>query len=150
MFYRLFFNFRIKELHLVRVLFSVYIFGFSYGTKNHVVDIIENGWLGYPYVPFPINLYWTLLTIFDPLAIFLLLFFPFAGMVVAVLIMASDIAINSSVALYYYFTSGILSLDRLPWQIAFGIFVFFTAPLAWRRIRNLIIPSFPPLFPSLG
>jgi lipopolysaccharide export LptBFGC system permease protein LptF len=47
--------------------------------------------LGYDYVPLAINVYWTLLTILDPLAILLLLFFPFPGMALSVLIMITDL-----------------------------------------------------------
>jgi len=134
MFSQSLFNLRIKQLHPVRLIFAFYIFGFAYGIRNHIVDILSDGWLGYDFVPLPINLYWTLLTFFDPLAIFLLLSFPFAGIILSGLIMALDIAINTGVTVYFYYQTGILSLERLPLQIAFGIFVFATAPFAWRRI----------------
>jgi hypothetical protein len=136
MFYPSLFNLRIKELHTVRLIFAVYISGFVYGTRNHIVDILADGWLGYDFVPLPINLYWTILTFFDPLAIFLLLSFPFSGIIVSLLIMASDIAINTGVTVYFYYQTGIFALDRLPLQIAFAIFVFATAPFAWRGIRK--------------
>jgi hypothetical protein len=102
------------------------------------MDILADGWLGYDYISLPINLYWTLLTFLDPLAILLLLFLPFAGILLSVLIMASDIAINSSVTFHFYQQTGIVSLDRLPLQIAFGVFVFVTAPIAWRKIKKCI------------
>jgi len=137
MFYRSLFNFRIKQLHPVRLFFAVYIFGFAYGTRNHIVDILADGWLGYDFVPLPINLYWTLLTFFDPLAIFLLLTLPHAGIILSVLIMASDIAINTGVTVYFYYQTGMLTFDRLPLQIAFGIFIFLTSPIAWKRVKSL-------------
>jgi hypothetical protein len=137
MFYQFLFNLRIKQLHPVRFIFAVYIFGFACGTRNHMVDILADGWLGYDFVPLPINLYWTILTFFDPLAILLLLSFPLAGILLSLLIMASDIAINTGVTVYFYYQTGILSLDRLPFQIAFGMFVFLTAPLAWKIIKRL-------------
>jgi hypothetical protein len=136
MFSRSLFNFRNSTLHLVRAIFAVYIFGFAYGTRNHIVDILADGWLGYDYVPLPINLYWTLLTFFDPLAILLLLSFPFAGILLSVLIMASDIAINIGVTVYFYYQTGMLTLDRLPLQIAFGIFVFLTSSMAWKTVKR--------------
>lgn len=136
MFYRSLFNFRISELNSVRFVIAVYIFGFAYGTRNHLVDILADGWLGYDYVPLSINLYWTLLTFFDPLAILLLLSFPFAGILLSVLIMASDIAINIGVTVYFYYQTGMLTLDRLPLQIAFGIFVFLTSPMAWKTVKR--------------
>ena len=136
MFYTSLFNFRIKQLHPVRLFFAVYILGFAYGSRNHIVDILADGWLGYDFVPLFINLYWTLLTFFDPLAIFLLLTLPHAGIILSVLIMASDIAINTGVTVYFYYQTGICSFDRLPWQIALGIFVFLTAPIAWKTIKR--------------
>jgi len=138
MFYRALFNFRVSELNPVRFIFAIYIFGFSYGTRNHVLDIMEDGFLGYGYAPLPINIYWTALTFLDPLAILLLLFYPLAGIVLFVWIMITDIAVNSSVTLYYYLQAGTVSLDGLPLQIAFGIFVFITAPIARKRIREIV------------
>ena len=137
MFYRSRLNFGIKQLHLVRFFFAVYIFGFAYGTRNHIIDILADGWLGYDFVPLPVNLYWTLLTIFDPLAIFLFLFFPLAGITLSVLIMASDIAINTGGTVYFYYQTGMLTFDRLPLQIAFGIFVFLTSPIAWKVAKRM-------------
>jgi len=136
MFYQALFNLRIKQLHPVRLIFAVYIVGFAYGTRNHIVDILSDGLFGYDDVSFPINLYWTLLTFFDPLAILLLLSLPFAGIILSGLIMASDLAINAGVTVYFYYQTGILSLDRLPLQFAFGIFVFLTSTIAWRTITR--------------
>jgi len=122
----------------VRLIFAVYIIGFAYGTRNHIVDICSDGLLGYTYVPLPINIYWTSLTVLDPLAIILLIFAPFSGMVLSVFIMATDIAVNVSVTLYYYFQYGTFTLDRLHLQIAFGIFVFMTVPITWKRIKRYV------------
>jgi hypothetical protein len=52
------------------------------------------------------------------------------------LIMASDIALNTGVTVYFYYQTGILSPDRLPMQIAFGIFVFLTSPIAWKTVKR--------------
>jgi len=136
LFSKLFFVFKFKGLDLVKAIFTIYIFGFSYGTINHVIDIHRDGLLGYDYVPFVINIYWTTLTVLDPLAIILLLFFPFPGMALSVLIMITDLAVNISVTLYYFFHTSALSDGRLFLQIAFGLFVFFTVPLAWKRISG--------------
>ena len=130
------FNFKIKELNIVRLIFALYIFGLAYGTRNHIIDICNDGFLGYTYVPLPINIYWTSLTVLDPLAIILLLFSSFSGMLLSVFIMATDIAVNVSVALYFYFKTGTFTLDRLLLQVAFGIFVFVTVPIAWERIKR--------------
>ena len=133
---KLFFVFKSKELKFVKVIFAIYIFGFCYGTTNHIIDIHRDGLLGYDYVPLAINIYWTTLTVLDPLAIILLLFLPFLGMVLSVLIMITDLAVNISVALYYYLQTGTFADGRLFLQIAFGLFVFITVPLAWKRIKG--------------
>jgi hypothetical protein len=136
LFGRLFFVFKCKELNLVKIIFAIYIFGFSYGTINHVIDIHRDGLLGYDYVPLVINIYWTTLTLLDPLAIILLLFFPLPGMILSVLIMITDLAVNISVTLYYYFQTNALSDGRLFLQVIFGLFVFSTVPFAWKRIAG--------------
>jgi hypothetical protein len=133
---RYFFVFRHGQLKFEWVVFAIYIFGFAYGTRNHIIDIQQDGLLGYTYVPLPINIYWTLLTFLDPLAIILLLFFPFPGMALSVLIMITDLAVNISVTLYYYFQTGAFSDGRLFLQVVFGLFVFFKVPLAWKRITG--------------
>jgi uncharacterized membrane protein YqaE (UPF0057 family) len=136
LFSKLFFVFKFKGLNLVKTIFAIYIFGFSYGTTNHIIDIQRDGLLGYNYVPLPINIYWTLLTILDPLAIILLLFFPFLGMALSVFIMITDLAVNISVTVYHYLQTGSFSDGRLFLQIAFGLFVFVTVPLAWKKISR--------------
>jgi hypothetical protein len=50
--------------------------------------------------------------------------------------MASDIAINMGVTVYFYYHTGMVTLDRLPLQIAFGIFVFLTSPMAWKTVKG--------------
>jgi hypothetical protein len=138
-----FFVFKYKGLNFVKVIFAIYIFGFSYGTTNHLIDIQRDGLLGYNYVPLPINIYWTLLTILDPLAIILLLFFPFLGMALSVLIMATDLAVNISVTLYYYMQTSNFSDGGLFLQIAFGLFLFVTVPFTWKRIKSSSLMTHP-------
>ncbi|MBM4333065.1 MAG: hypothetical protein FJ117_17925 [Deltaproteobacteria bacterium] len=137
MFSKILFDLKYRELNLVRGIFAVYAIGFLYGTKNHIEDIVHDGLLGYTYVPLPVNIYWTLLTLLDPLAIILLIFLPFWGLALSVWIMATDIAVNVSVTLYYYLQTGLLSNGRLCLQIAFGLFVFITAPIARKRIKGV-------------
>ncbi len=84
--------------------------------------------------PLPFNVYWTSLTFFDPLAIILLFYFPYAGMALAVFIMLSDIAVNLYVT-YIFEHSDIFSSWRLEIQILFGLFVFITVPVAWKRLK---------------
>jgi hypothetical protein len=49
-------------------------------------------------------------------------------MTFSVWIMATDIAVNLSVAWYYDWPTGVFADGRLSLQIAFGLCVFFTVP----------------------
>jgi hypothetical protein len=60
----------------------------------HVFDLWRHGWLPYRFAPLPLNAYWTALTLLDALAAVLLLCQPRAGLVLALLIIVSDVAIN--------------------------------------------------------
>lgn len=67
------------------------------GTVSHGADVLRAGWLPAPHLPLGVNLYWTSLTFFDPLAAVLLVVAPRAGLLLTVAIMVSDVAINTSV-----------------------------------------------------
>ena len=60
----------------------------------HVGDLWQHGWLPYRFAPLPLNVYWTSLTFFDALAAALLLLRPRTGLALALLIIASDVALN--------------------------------------------------------
>lgn len=135
---RFLFSKKYPELNPIRIIFAIYALGFLYGTRNHLIDIYRDGFLGYTYVPWLINLYWTLLTFFDPLTVILLLFFPLGGILLAILIMASDLIINLSVAFYFYQRTGIFSNGLLSMQISFGLFVFLTSSYAQKRVTNFL------------
>ena len=119
----------------VKVLFASYALCFLWGTYNHVVDLRHGGFLPYTYAPLPINVYWTSLTLLDPLAALLLFLLPYHGMVLAVLIMVSDIAVNLYAA-YVLFPGAMMPDTPLLSQIAFGLFLFVTVPIAWKRLRK--------------
>lgn len=117
---------------IVKLFFVIYMLCFLWGTKNHVLDIWNAGFLPYTYAPLAFNIYWTSLTLLDPLAIILLCRFPYHGMALAVLIMLSDIAVNLY-ATYSFLNTDIFSDGSLQLQILFGIFLFLTVPIAWKR-----------------
>jgi hypothetical protein len=119
----------------VKVLFALYALCFLWGTHNHVVDLRRGGFLPYTYAPLPFNIYWTSLTLLDPLAALLLFVLPYHGMVLAVAIMVSDIAVNLYAA--YVLFPGTMMPDRaLLSQMAFALFLFVTVPFAWKRLRK--------------
>lgn len=132
------FSKKYPELNLVRLIFGIYAFGFLYGTKNHLIDIYRDGFFGYTYVPWPINLYWTMLTFGDPLTVLLLIYRPLKGITLAILIMASDLFINLSVTFYFYQQTGIFTNGLLARQISFGLFVFLTSPYAKKKIMKFL------------
>jgi hypothetical protein len=119
----------------VKFLFAVYALCFLWGTKNHVVDLWHGGFLPYSYAPLPFNLYWTTLTVLDPLAVLLLFVLPYHGMVLAVAIMGSDIAVNLY-ANYVLLHGNSVPDATLVSQIVFGLFLFVTVPIAWKRLRK--------------
>lgn len=135
------FSKKYPELNSVRLIFGIYAFGFLYGTKNHLLDIYRDGFFGYTYVPWPINLYWTMLTFLDPLTVLLLIFRPLKGITLAILIMASDLFLNLSVTFYFYQQTGIFTNGLLARQISFGLFVFFTYPYAKKKIMKFLQSS---------
>ncbi len=135
MFIRLLFDLNRKDLHLMRFFFLIYIIGFFVGTTTHIIDIVNYGLLGYQ-APMPFNIYWTSLTIFDPLTIVLLLFKPFWGIILSVLIMVSDISINIYFAVNQYIENGSINIFHLSFQIPFGLFIFITTPFLWKIIKR--------------
>src|SRR5215472_11074951 len=60
----------------------------------HINDLWQHGWLPYRFAPLPLNVYWTVLTLFDALAAVLLLWRPRTGLALTLLIISSDIALN--------------------------------------------------------
>jgi hypothetical protein len=119
----------------VKVLFAVYALCFLWGTKNHIVDLRHGGFLPYTYAPLPFNIYWTALTVLDPLTVLLFFVRPYAGMVLAVSIMGSDIAVNLYAHYVLFHKSTVLDATLLS-QIAFALFLFATVPMAWKRLRK--------------
>jgi hypothetical protein len=118
----------------VRLLFAVYSLCFLGASFNHTRDLWEGGFLPYRNDPLPFNVYWTSLTLLDTLAVVLLWTVPRAGLVLAGLIMVSDVAINS-IATYYLDQRDLFDNVTVPAQALFCLFVLATAPWAWKRVR---------------
>ncbi|HWY52012.1 MAG TPA: hypothetical protein VNW72_11075 [Chthoniobacterales bacterium] len=96
----------------ILILFSLCLLGAGLG---HVIQVWHGGWLPYRFAPLPLNTYWTTLTFLDPLAAVLLLWRPRTGLVLALLIIASDVAINYFARFYLGVHLGtiVLSLQLL-------------------------------------
>lgn len=119
----------------VRWLFILYATCFVGAGLNHAHDLWLGGWLPYMPAPLPMNVYWSLLTVLDPLTAALLFWRPRAGMVLAVLIMISDVAVNSY-GKYGLGYGGLVGDASLQLQTLFLGFVVGTVPFAWARLAD--------------
>jgi membrane protein HdeD len=115
---------------LVRWLLTVQALCFVAAGLNHAHDIWQGGWLPYGVAPLPINAFWTALAGIDLLAAGLLLSRPRAGVLLALLIMVSDVAVNSYAKYGLGFRGWHTDLS-VQLQSLFLGFVAGTAPLVW-------------------
>jgi hypothetical protein len=75
-----------------------------------------HGWLPYRFAPFSINAFWTALTLLDLAVAFFLLWHPPLGMLLALLIMTSDVTAVFYATRLLGSGSGFLALQReLQW-----------------------------------
>ena len=120
----------------VKLLFAIYSICFLAGTYTHVVDLVKHGFLASP-VPVAIGIYWNALTLLDPLALVLLWWRPKTGIRLALVIMISDLCVNTGVYLAGYFGLPVPNMVPLHLfdQALFGLFLFVTAPLAYRALQ---------------
>jgi len=77
---------------------------------GHVFQLWQGGWLPYRFAPLSLNAYWTALTFLDPIAAILLLWRPRIGLILALLIIISDVAINFFARFYLGFHLSTLAL----------------------------------------
>ena len=100
------------------------------GTYTHTIGIIRHGLLAFP-ASLALNVYWDALTLLDPLTVVLLWIRLKVGVIMAVVIMVSDVIINS-----YAYGQGVFG-EPVPGmvpvflllQALFCLFVLVTAPL---------------------
>jgi hypothetical protein len=109
----------------------VYVCAFAVATICHVFDIVWGGWLPYTKYTFGLNAFWTSLTLLDPLAIVLLVKRRRVGLVLALLIISVDVAVNLSVGIGELVRSGHFTFWGLSTQIPVGVFMWWTAPTVW-------------------
>lgn len=120
----------------IKLLFVIYALCFLIATFNHARDLWHGGFLPYRHAPLGFNVYWTSLTLLDPLTVVLLCWLPRGGIVLAVLIMVSDVAVNSYAA-YLLQDSYLFYSAALQLQSVFLGFVVGTAPFAWARVGRI-------------
>jgi hypothetical protein len=120
----------VKRLSLaLRLVFAACLLG---ATVNHVRADIDCGLLcGYGFdAALPSRIYWSALTVLNPLAALLLLLRPRAGLVLTFLIIASDVLNNS----YYVASAHQWTNPFYLSQVGFLMLVAASAPLAWKGL----------------
>jgi hypothetical protein len=109
-------------------LMTVWCVCFLIGASTHARDIWEGGWLPYHAMPLPFNMFWTALLPLDLLVAAWIWMKRRMAVVIGVLIMISDVAVNS----YLVYGEGHRAMESsLVLQILFMFFVLLTAPLLW-------------------
>ncbi len=120
------------------VLRTIYGVCLLAGTSTHAATIWQHG-LFWDYgggVPQFTRLYWTSLTLLDPLAAILLILFPRIGVISTVAIISTDVVHN-----LWFFRHFHISLNWMVWaQCAFLVFVVASFPGAWRSLNS---PAYP-------
>jgi hypothetical protein len=97
---------------------------------KHAHDIWQGGWFPYAYAPPAVNVFWTTLVAWDTLTAGLLLWRPRVGVVLALLLMVTDVAVNSFVRFGQGFVDWYGGAP-LQLQTLFLGFVAGAAPLVW-------------------
>lgn len=82
-----------------KIVLAVWCIGLVIGGATHVFDNLYFGFLPYGFAPLWLNLYWSALGIIDFIAVFLLLKHRTLGVWFTLVLMLSNVVINS-VALY--------------------------------------------------
>jgi hypothetical protein len=117
---------------LIRIVYALCLAG---ATINHVRAVLSRGWLP-EQLPMATALYWSSLTIVDPLAAGLLFVHPRIGIALTVLIIVSNVAHNlwfiAAHPLRESLLQDVASSPFMLSQMAFLLFVAATAAVAWR------------------
>jgi hypothetical protein len=122
------------DVHWVPIICAICLTGAG---LNHARDIVNGGWLPYTSVPTAVNWYWTSLTALDLLAATLLFIQPKAGLLLTLVIIVSDVGINSyvrySVRSEGWYGEVSLQLQTLFLGFVLGSFAFLVGSTVWPR-----------------
>jgi hypothetical protein len=112
------------------VLRAIYAICLLAATCTHIAMLARHGLLwDYGGAHLLSRVYWTSLTVLDPLAALLLFVRPRVGLILTVLIIASDVLHNTLV--------GVPPLNAMYLsQVAFLLFVASTVYVAWRGVSS--------------
>lgn len=110
------------------MILVVWIVGFLIGTTTHVLDLVAGGLETYAEFPTALRLFWVSLTVIDPITAALLALRRRAGIVLALIVILADIAVNWTV----FATVGGNPLFGVVNQTVFAAILLATAPILWR------------------
>ncbi|GLK17315.1 hypothetical protein [Herbiconiux flava] len=111
----------------LRVFQVVWVLGFLVGTTTHTADLIVGGVNAYSDFPLGVRLFWVSLTILDPATAALIIFRRRSGIVVGIVVIVADIAVNWTV----FAVVGGLSLFGVLSQSLFAVLILATARPLW-------------------
>lgn len=123
---------------MIRGFLIFYAICFLIGSLQHGMDIFQGGLFPYTSVPRLLNIYLTSLVAVDLMIAILVLIRPIAGLMLAMLIMASDLFVDFY-ASYFYWNTSIMTNTRLQLLVGFGCFVFISAPWLMKEIKKKIL-----------
>jgi hypothetical protein len=104
-------------------------------TLSHIVMLLLFGWR-YGGAPLASCVYWTALTLLDPLTGLLLYLRPRTGLVVTIAIIVSDVAHNTWFGLHFGTISTLFANWMYCCQLGFLIFVLLTVRCAWAGVAT--------------
>ena len=111
------------------VVLVVYGIGFADGTVAHLTDLLAAGWQSHHLDPMLLRTFWAALTVLDPTVIALLLLgWRRTGLLLASVVMLTDVAANSYAALVLHDKGFGMAL---PLQSLFLGFVFGSIAFLW-------------------
>lgn len=119
-----------------KLVLFVYIICFCIATITHSFDIFANGMFPYRNQPLWANIYWTFLTILDPLAMALILIDIIPGLILYSFIIFSDVIINFSFGILNDGLRGVLNIYQMG-QLACLLFFVFSVRETYAEIKQI-------------
>lgn len=120
---------------VIKCVLYFYVVCFLGGGLRHWLDIARDGLFPYKTVPFIFNFYLTSLAVLDFIVIILLFIKPIYALILAMLIMASDLLVDFYVG-YNYWGINLSTNINLQLLLIFGLFVFISAPLVIKQLKK--------------
>ena len=123
-----------KSSNIEKLIYCVYILAYVIAASTHTRDLLIGGFLPYDGYPLWANIFWTSLTVADPVAIIILLLSLRKGVITYAVIIFSDVIINVYFTLSIAGWPGVLNIFLLS-QVSFLLFLMFT----WKRLYRITV-----------